>query len=368
MRIRELEPKFIPPQEVQFGEIIQEGCFPPNAYLATNRIEFFYTGGKWQLPLHPRMDSVVKREKERLEVVEMNKLKIGDSVVLGSTENGSEGIYVTNLRRNKRTSKQFGFMASDTSRERRLDYSKLAGVLDEAKDGKIVWVLGPAVVHAGGIESMEWLVRHGYVGALLGGNAVAAHDIEHAIYGTSLGMGDNCHTVKNGHRKHLEAINAVRTVGSIGNAIKRGLFRKGIMYECYRNDVPVVLAGSIRDDGPLPDTITDALESQDAMREHVINASCVITLATTLHSIATGNMTPTYRIVGDEIREVPMICVDSVEFSVNKLVDRGTSQAYPVIANARDFLSLLVNELGKQHHLGNANRLIGTRDRVEVTI
>lgn len=366
MKITELEPQFIPPQEVRFGEIIQTGCFPPNAYLTTNQIEFFYFGGKWQLPVQPRMDSVVRRGLERLQVVEMNKLVKGDEVILGGSEDGSEGICVTNFKQAEGNNGRFGFMTSGASRERRLDYSNLAGVLNDAKDGKIIWVLGPAVVHAGGIESMEWLIKQGYVGVLMGGNAVAAHDIEHAMFGTSLGLGDNCQPAVNGHRKHLEAINKVRTAGSIGAAVEAGLINKGIMYECFRNDIPVVLAGSIRDDGPLPDTITDNLQSQDAMRAHTIDASCVVMLATALHSIAAGNMTPTYRLIGDEIREVPVICVDSDEFTVTKLSDRGTSQAYPVIANARDFLSLLVNELGKQHYLDGINRSIETRDEVGV--
>ncbi len=368
MKIKELVPQNISGPEVQFGEIIQTGCFPPDTYLTTNQIEFFRFDREWHLPVQPRMDSVVRRGSERLQVVEMNKLKIGDRVVLGSTENGSEGIYVTNFGQNEGDNGRFGFMKSDVSRERRVDYSRLAGVLDDAKDGKIIWVLGPAVVHAGGIESMEWLIKHNYVGALLGGNAIAVHDIEYAIYGTSLGMDDDCQAVKNGHRKHLEAINAVRIAGSIGNAAKAGLINRGIMYECVRNGVPIVLAGSIRDDGPLPDTITDAIKSQDTMRLHAIDASCVVMLATALHSIATGNMTPTYRLVGDEIREVPVICVDSDEFTVTKLSDRGTSQAYPVIANVRDFLLLLVDELEKQQHFSNANRLIGVKDRVGVTI
>lgn len=352
MKINELEPKFAHPVEVWLGEIVKKGCFPDVAYLTTNQIEFFYHQGEWCLPAQPRMDGVVRWGSQRLQVVEMNKLEQGESVVLGCSEDGSEGIYVTSIQKaaGDNNNGQFGFMTNDVSRERRVDYSHLATILGNARegDGKIVWVLGPAVAHAGGIESMEWLIKRGYVGALLGGNAIAAHDIEHAMSGTSLGLKDNSHPDENGHRRHLEAINAVRTAGSIEAAVQQGLINKGIMYECVRNTVPFVLAGSIRDDGPLPDTIIDTLKSQDAMRAQTINASCVVMLATALHSIATGNMTPTYRIVGDEIQEVPIICVDSDEFTVMKLIDRGTSQAYPVIANVRDFLSLFVNELERQ--------------------
>lgn len=354
MKINELEPIFAHPAEVRLGEIVKDGCAPKGVYLTTNQIEFFYSQGAWRLPGQPRMDGIVRRGSQRLHVVEMNKLEKGERVILGCSEDGSEGIYVTTIQKAASNNNgQFSFMTNDVSRERRVDYSHLATVLGNAREGngKIVWVLGPAVVHAGGIESMEWLIKRGYVGALLGGNAIAAHDVEHAMFGTSLGLGDNSYPVDNGHRNHLEAINAVRTAGSIEAAVNIGLITKGIMYECVRNNVPVVLAGSIRDDGPLPDTITDSLKSQDAMRAQTIDASCVVMLATALHSIATGNMTPTYRVVGDEIRELPIICVDSDEFTVMKLTDRGTSQAHPVIANVRDFLSLFVNQLARQDGL-----------------
>lgn len=352
MKIAEFE-KFFPPhpREIQLGEIVKTGCTPAGVYFTTNRIEFFHLGGGWQLPSQPRMDGVVRWGSERLQVVEMNKLAEGEKVVLGNSEDGSEGIYVTTIQQaaGEHHNGQFHFMASDVSRERRVDYHHLANVLQNIRDNgrKIVWVLGPAVVHAGGIESMEWLIKHDYVGALLAGNALAVHDIEHAMYDTSLGLKDDSQPVHNGHRKHLEAINAVRTLGSIKAAIQQGLINQGIMYECVRNTVPFVLAGSIRDDGPLPETITDNLQAQDAMRAYTTNASCVVMLATALHSIATGNMTPTYRVVRDEIEEVPVICVDSDEFTVTKLVDRGTSQAYPVIANVRDFLLSLANELDR---------------------
>lgn len=350
MKIRELEPKITNPAEIRFGRVESAGIFPADTYLTTNRIEFFYSGGEWQLPTQPRMDGVVKRGSERLEVVEMNKLQTGQSVVLGSSEDGSEGIYVTSLQEAISSSGKFGFMESGVSRERRVDYSYLADILRDirAGGGNIIWVLGPAVVHAGGIGSMEWLIEHGYVGTLFGGNAVAAHDIEHSMFGTSLGLADNSKPVFNGHRNHLEAINIVRNAGSIKAGVEQGSIKSGIMYQCVRNDVPFVLAGSIRDDGPLPDTITDALKSQDTMRDYTKDAGCVVMLATALHSIATGNMTPTYRIVGDEIREVPVICVDSDEFTVNKLSDRGTSQSYPVITNARDFLANIVTELDRR--------------------
>lgn len=351
MNIHELEPKIPHPNSVKFGEVKTTGCFPKNAYLTSNLVEMFYHDGRWQLPRQPRMDGLVRHEKDGLAVIEMNKLAVREAVVLGKSEDGSEGIYVTSLRKTREVKNgEFGFMSSDISREKRVDYGKLASVLTEAKkdNGKIVWVLGPAVIHAGGIENMEWLIRKGYVGAMLGGNAIAVHDIEHAMFGTSLGIKDDGSQAELGHKKHLEAINAVREVGSIQKAVESGLISRGIMYECVKKHVPYVLAGSIRDDGPLPDTITDIQKSQDAMREQTINASAVVMVATVLHSVATGNMTPTYRLVGEEIVPVPAICVDSTEFAVTKLSDRGTEQAYPVIGNLSDFLNLLVNELAKK--------------------
>lgn len=242
------------------------------------------------------------------------------------------------------------FNTTAVSRERIINYGQIADILQEAKDkpGKIIWVLGPAVIHGGGIDDVAWLVRNGYVGALLAGNALAAHDIEHAMKGTSLGVNDNSEAVHNGHRNHLEAINRVRKAGSIANAVREGLIKEGIMYECVQNDVPFVLAPSPRDDGPLPDVIVNQIEAQRAMREQTIDASVVVMGATVLHSIATGNMTPTYRIDGDEINPIPVICVDTEEFVVTKLSDRGTSQAIGIISNITDFLARLRTELERR--------------------
>lgn len=349
MKIEELEPRIKNPTEVEVVPVTKEGTFPAGAYLTTNLIEFFRTGGEWVLPRQPRMDGVARADKEGLAITEPNKLKNGEGVVFGDTEDGSQGIYVTGFPQSTEEGAQFGFMSSAVSRERRVDYPQLAAVLKEAREGegKIIWVLGPAVVHAGGIGEMEWLIRNQFVGALLGGNAIGAHDIEHAMYGTSLGMQDNLRPVHNAHRMHLEALNEVRRLGSIRAAVEVGKITRGIMYECVRNNVPYVLTASIRDDGPLPDVIIDNLKGQMAMREQTVDACLVVMLASVLHSVATGNMTPTYRVDGDEIKAISVIAVDSDEFAVTKLVDRGTGQAFPVIANAADFLQRLVGELSK---------------------
>lgn len=349
MKVEELKPRIENPVEVSVVPVTKDGTFPNGTYLTTNLIEFFRRGGEWVLPRQPRMDGVVRVDEGGLAITESNKLKEGEGVVFGDTEDGSQGVYVTRFPQNAEEGAQFGFMSSAVSRERRVDYSQLAAVLREAREseGKIIWVLGPAVVHAGGVEQMEWLVRNKFVGALLGGNAIGAHDIEHAMYGTSLGMQDNLQPVHNAHRMHLEALNEVRQQGSIKAAVEAGMITRGIMYECVQNKVPYVLTASIRDDGPLPDVIIDNLKGQMAMREQTIEASLVVMLASVLHSVATGNMTPTYRVDGDEIKAIPVIAVDSDEFAVTKLVDRGTGQAFPVIANAADFLQRLVGELSK---------------------
>jgi lysine-ketoglutarate reductase/saccharopine dehydrogenase-like protein (TIGR00300 family) len=194
---------------------------------------------------------------------------------------------------------------------------------------------------------MAWLIANGYVGAVFGGNAVAVHDLEQALYGTALGMDVEGHTVVGGHRHHMDAINAVRHAGSISGAVQSGLVRDGIMHACVSYGVPFLLAGSIRDDGPLPGVITDVLEAQDKMRLFTQGATLVVMLATMLHSIATGNMLPTFIERGGKLEPVYTIVVDQAENVIHKLMDRGTHQAFGIVRNADDFLSRVVEELKK---------------------
>jgi lysine-ketoglutarate reductase/saccharopine dehydrogenase-like protein (TIGR00300 family) len=189
---------------------------------------------------------------------------------------------------------------------------------------------------------MSWFIANGYVGALLAGNAVAVHDIEASIYGTTLGMTNTGEITQGGHGLHMRAINRVRAAGSIANAVAQGIITDGIMYSCVRHNVPFVLTGSIRDDGPLPDVITDMALAQDAMRQHTKKATMAIMIATALHAIGTGNMLPAFVQLPDgAMRELPTICVDSSEFVVSKLKDRGTHQAFGVVTNAQDFMHIL---------------------------
>jgi len=235
-------------------------------------------------------------------------------------------------------------MSSEISREKPIDYSLMAQLLIEERDrgGYPLWVCGPALVHSRARNDMTWFIRNGFVGALLAGNAVAVHDIEASIYGTTLGMTSTGEITQGGHGLHMRAINRVRAAGSIANAVSQGIITDGIMYSCVKYKVPFVLTGSIRDDGPLPDVITDALEAQDAMRAHAIKATFAIMIATALHAIATGNMLPAFVDEGNgQMRELPTICVDSSEFVVSKLKDRGTHQAFGVVTNAQDFMHIL---------------------------
>ena len=189
---------------------------------------------------------------------------------------------------------------------------------------------------------MVWFIAHGFVGALLAGNAVAVHDIEASIFGTTLGMSGSGEATAGGHGLHMRAINQVRAAGSIAEAVRRGVITDGIMHACVVHGVPFVLTGSIRDDGPLPDVITDNLIAQDAMKGHTTKATMAILIATALHAIATGNMLPAFVTEADgSMRELTTICVDSSEFVVSKLKDRGTHQAFGVVTNAQDFLHIL---------------------------
>jgi hypothetical protein len=197
-------------------------------------------------------------------------------------------------------------------------------------------------VHSRARNDMVWFIEHGFVGAMLAGNAVAVHDIEASIFGTTLGMTGQGEATSGGHGAHMRAINKVRASGSIKNAVADGTITDGIMHALVTHDIPFVLTGSIRDDGPLPDVITDALVAQDAMRAHAIKATAAILIATALHAIATGNMLPAFVCEADgTVRELATICVDSAEFVVSKLKDRGTHQAFGVVTNAQDFMHIL---------------------------
>jgi lysine-ketoglutarate reductase/saccharopine dehydrogenase-like protein (TIGR00300 family) len=243
----------------------------------------------------------------------------------------------------ERDSSEFEFMASAVSSEkpkaatvRRIGSEMKA---TRAAGGKILLVAGPALIHTGSVEYVSRMIRDGFVQVLFAGNALAAHDIEYALFGTSLGVYvDRGTSAEKGHEHHLRAINTIRRVGGIGPAVEAGLLRSGIMYECVRNKVDYVLAGSIRDDGPLPDVITDVLVAQDRMRAALPDVKFCLMIATTLHSIATGNILPAW---------VRTVCVDINPATVTKLADRGTFQSIGVVTDVEPFLRALDQELAQ---------------------
>jgi lysine-ketoglutarate reductase/saccharopine dehydrogenase-like protein (TIGR00300 family) len=264
---------------------------------------------------------------------------------MGDAEDGRQGIFVhtEGFLAGTHSANEFRFMTTAVSRERPVDYEHLAAILGQEREsgGYTVWVAGPALVHSRARENFVWFIEHGYVRALLAGNALAVHDLEAAIFGTTLGMTASGAPADQGHSLHMRAINAVRAAGSIEAAVASGLVRDGIMHALVRHRIPYVLAGSIRDDGPLPGVITDTAGAQDAMREHTERATCAVFVATALHAIAVGNMLPAFVDEGEAVRPLPTICVDNEEFVVSKLRDRGTHQAFGVVTNAQDFMQVL---------------------------
>jgi lysine-ketoglutarate reductase/saccharopine dehydrogenase-like protein (TIGR00300 family) len=235
----------------------------------------------------------------------------------------------------------FEFMANGVSSERPTETTikKIAREMLEVmqKGKKIALVGGPAIIHTGADEACAALIKEGYINVLFAGNALATHDVEYNLYGTSLGMNLNSGDLMvAGHKNHLYAISEVIRAGSIKAAVESGIVRSGIMYECVKNNVPFVLAGSIRDDGPLPDVITDSMQAQDAMRVHIPDIGMVLMVATMLHSIAVGNCLPAY---------VRTICVDINPSTVTKLMDRGTMQAIGVVSDAGAFIPMLLAQV-----------------------
>lgn len=326
----------------------RDGVLPDGFFATTNLPTYVKNAdGSWALPREPRMDGVLVRAADGTWWVrEGRRVKKGDAIVVGTAEDGSDGVLVhaTGFQPERGADGEFHFMSSQVSREKPIDYALIARMLVDEKQrgGYVLWVTGPALVHSRARDNLVWFIRNGYVQALLAGNAVAVHDIEAAIVGTTLGMTSDGEPTSGGHAAHMRAINAVRRAGSIKTAVQQGIITDGIMHACVVEDVPYVLGGSIRDDGPLPDVLTDAVAAQEATRAHTVKATMAVMIATALHSIAVGNMLPAY--YEDPQRgmvELPTICVDASEFLVSKLKDRGTHQAVGVVTNAQDFMSIL---------------------------
>lgn len=338
-------PEFQDRPDATFAPAPKDGVCPENFFSTTNLPTYVRIGGEWRMARDPRMDAALVLDAEGvLWIREGRKLKAGDKVAVGRAEDGSEGIYVHSESFLADESDEFQFMTSEVSREKPIDYSLMASILVDERDrgGYPIWVTGPALVHSRARADMVWFIENGFVSALLAGNAVAVHDIEAAIFGTTLGMTERGSASVGGHGLHMRAINAIRSAGSIESAVQSGVLTNGIMHACVQKKIPFVLTGSIRDDGPLPEVITDTLLAQDAMKAHTRKATMAILVATALHAIATGNMLPAYVTEPDgSLRELTTICVDSAEFVVSKLKDRGTHQAFGVVTNAQDFMHIL---------------------------
>jgi lysine-ketoglutarate reductase/saccharopine dehydrogenase-like protein (TIGR00300 family) len=311
-------------------------CVPDDFYSTTNHRTQVRVGGRWMEVEKQRMDAVIVVADGRPACRKLRDVKGGESVVCGH-----EGIRVTPEFR-ERDRLGFAFMSNDVSSERRVEGSvaRIAAMMREVRKsgGRIAVVAGPVVVHTGGVEHFAELIRGGYVQAVLAGNALAVHDVEFALSGTSLGIdlaaGD---PVEQGHRNHMAAINAINRAGSIRHAVESGLLTSGVMYECVRNGVEFVLAGSIRDDGPLPDTLMDLIEAQERYAEALSNnVQLVLMLSSMLHSIGVGNMLPSW---------VRVVCVDINPAVVTKLSDRGSMQTVGVVTDVGLFLHRLAEAL-----------------------
>ena len=306
--------------------------------------EYFKIEGKWLLAEESRMDCVAIYKDSKIQVIEFRNIHKGDLVVCGRTEDASEGIYVhSNGFHETADGKDVFAFRQNRSRETAFsrDYDELYDLLRyEKENGKIIWVLGPAVAFdKDAKDAFADLVSSGYVHALFAGNALATHDLEGSYIGTALGQDIYSQESRpNGHYNHLDTINRVRYHGSIARFIEEEKIDNGIMYALETNHVPYVLCGSIRDDGPLPEVYGNVYEGQEAMRNEIRTATTVICIATMLHSIAVGNMTPSYRVVNGEVRQVYFYCIDISEFTANKLADRGSLSARSIITNAQDFI------------------------------
>lgn len=340
--------------EAAFVPAPADGVAPDNFHAMSIFPEYFKVDGRWLLAEESRMDCVPVLRDGRIEVVEFRLLRRGDMVGVGRTEDCEEGIYVYPFGFSEKSNESTDKFTFRSSRSREtafsVDYDEIYELLKHERDhGKIVWVMGPAFAFDHDArKAFAEIIRAGYVDALLAGNALATHDLEGAFLKTALGQ--NIYTqelVSNGHYNHLDTINRVRYYGSVESFLDAENIDDGIIAACREQGIPYVLGGSIRDDGPLPPVYGNVYDAQDAMRDQVRDATTVICMATTLHSIATGNMTPSFRVMPDgTIRQVYFYCVDIDEFTVNKLSDRGSLSAKGIITNVQDFIVHLSKGLG----------------------
>ena len=322
-------------QDVLTRAADQDGCAPVDFYSTTNHETHVRREGQWIPVADQRMDAAIVVDGTRASCRKLRDIKKGDAVVCGV-----EGIRVVPTFQD-RDRHGFAFMTNEVSSERRVEaaVARVAEMMQgvRADGGKIAIVAGPVVVHTGGAPYLASLIRAGHVQVLLSGNALAVHDIELAMFGTSLGVNlETGRAVEGGHHHHMRAINAVRRAGGLRQAIDQGLVTSGILYECERSGIEYVLAGSIRDDGPLPEAIMDLIVAQDRYAECLKDVSLVMVLASMLHGIGVGNMLPS---------SVRVVCIDINPAVVTKLGDRGSSQTVGIVTDTGLFLHQLVEQL-----------------------
>ena len=326
-------------KDVQTAPVEQDGVLPANFYSTTNLPTEIRLSGQWVPVENIEMDVaiIVDRQKNRAHGKTMNDVRIGEEVVVGH-----DGLRVRPLERARERERElFAFMQSSVSSEKAkgLAIQDIARQMQEtrAHDGKILFVLGPAVIHTGAGHYMAELIRRDYVQVMFGGNAIITHDIESVLFGTSLGVDvQSGEQVEGGHRNHLRAINTIRALGSVEKAIEAGVLKEGITYEAMKHHVTMVLAGSVRDDGPMPGVIDSMQEAQHRMREALKGVEMAIIVASMLHAIATGNLLPA---------TVRTVVVDINPSVVTKLSDRGSFQAAALITDVELFLGELVEAL-----------------------
>jgi lysine-ketoglutarate reductase/saccharopine dehydrogenase-like protein (TIGR00300 family) len=321
--------------DAQLQTVERDRCAPEEFYSTTNHRTYVRVNGAWIAVENQRMDALIVVDGGRAHCRRLRDIRAGDRVVTGM-----RGIRVAPESK-ERDRLSFAFMSNGISSERQVETAvrQTAALMRQVREQgqKIVVVAGPVVVHTGGVRGLTALIRGGFVDAVLSGNALGVHDVEAALLGTSLGLRlADGRQEEHGHRNHMRAINAIYRAGGVKAAVEDGKLQCGILYECVKKAVPFVLAGSLRDDGPLPETITDMNLAQDAYAEQLRGAGVVLCLGTMLHSIATGNMLPSW---------VKIVCVDINPAVATKVSDRGTGQAVGVVTDVGLFLDLLAREL-----------------------
>ncbi len=343
-RLRQHGAEVVREAEVQVAPAPADGVFPENFYVTTNQQTFVHLDGEWIEVRPATMDCGiwVDRAQRRAVTVKFGEVRQGMLIAVGH-----RGIRVAPLERSLERPSVFEFMASSVSSEKPKSavIREVAAEFHRAKlaGGRILVVAGPAMVHTGASEHLEKLIQWGYVHVLFSGNALAVHDAEHALFGTSLGVYlERAVLAREGHENHMRTINTIRAAGGLRAAVQKGILRRGILYQCIQHGVDFVLAGSIRDDGPLPEVITDVVAAQQAMRARLEGVSIALMMGTMLHAIAVGNLLPA---------SVKTICVDINPSVVTKLTDRGTFQAVGLVTDIEPFLRELTGFLREPSQL-----------------